>query len=58
MIKVYIDCNILIDWLLERESDSYCAAKIIEYTEEKRVESYVSVLTLANTYLRNYKRIE
>lgn len=50
MIKVYIDCNILIDWILDREPYSYYAAKIIEYTEERRIKSYVSVLTLANTY--------
>ena len=50
MINVYIDCNILIDWLLNREPYSYYAAKVIEYTEKKRIKSYVSVLTLANTY--------
>lgn len=50
MISVYIDCNILIDWLLNREPYSYYAAKVIEYTEKKRIKSYVSVLTLANTY--------
>ncbi len=50
MIKAYIDCNILIDWLLDREPYSFYAAKIIEYTEEKKIESYLSALTLANTY--------
>ena len=48
--KVYIDCNILIDWLLNREPFSYFATKIIELTEKKEIESYVSLLTLANTY--------
>lgn len=50
MIKVYIDCNILIDWLLDREPYSYYATKTIELTENKRIQSYVSALTLANTY--------
>ncbi len=50
MIKAYIDCNILIDWLLDREPYSYYAAKVIEYTEEKKIKSYISALTLANTY--------
>ena len=50
MIKAYIDCNILIDWLLEREPYSYYAAKVIEYTEEEKIISYISALTLANTY--------
>ena len=50
MISIYIDCNILLDWLLKREPFSYYAARLIELTEEKKVESYVSALTLANTY--------
>jgi predicted nucleic acid-binding protein len=50
MIKAYIDCNILIDWLLEREPFSYYATKIIELAENKEIEAYVSALTLANTY--------
>jgi predicted nucleic acid-binding protein len=48
--KVYIDCNILIDWLLDREPFSYFATKIIELIENNEIESYVSALTLANTY--------
>ena len=50
MTKVYIDCNILIDWLLDREPFSYYATKIIGLTENNEIESYVSALTLANTY--------
>ncbi len=50
MIKAYIDCNILIDWLIDQEPYSYYAAKVIEYTEKKKIRSYISVLTLANTY--------
>jgi len=50
MIKAYIDCNILIDWLLDRETYSFYEATVIEYTEDKKVRSYISALTLANTY--------
>ncbi len=50
MKKIYIDCNILIDWLLDREPYSFYAAKIIELTEEKKIKSFVSALTLSNTY--------
>lgn len=50
MTKVYIDCNILIDWLLDREPFSYYATKIIELTENNDIESYVSALTLANAH--------
>lgn len=50
MKNVYVDCNILIDWLMDREPYSYYAAKLISLTEEKRIISHVSALTLANTY--------
>ena len=40
MIKAYIDCNILIDWLLDREPYSYYAAKIIELTENPSFETF------------------
>ena len=50
MTKIYIDCNILIDWLVDREPFSYYASKIIELTEKKKIESYISALTLASTY--------
>jgi len=50
MKNIYIDCNILIDWLMDREPFSYYAAKLITLTEEKKIISKVSALTLANTY--------
>jgi len=50
MIKAYIDCNILLDWLLDREPYSSYSAKIIELTETKKILGLVSPLTLANTY--------
>lgn len=48
--KVYIDCTILLDWLLDREPFSYPAALIISLTESGEIQSSVSALTLANTY--------
>lgn len=50
MIKAYIDCNILLDWLLDREPFSSYSAKIVELTENKKIISLVSPLTLANSY--------
>ncbi len=50
MIKAYIDCNILIDWLLDREPYSFYAAKVIELSEQNKIQSYISPLILANTY--------
>lgn len=50
MKSVYIDCNILIDWLLDREPFSSFSARLIELIETKKVNGYVSPLTIANTY--------
>ncbi len=50
MIKAYIDCNILLDWLLDREPFSSYSAKIIELIETRKILGLVSPLTLANTY--------
>lgn len=50
MIKAYIDCNILLDWLLDREPFSSYSAKIIELIETRKVIGLVSPLTLANSY--------
>jgi predicted nucleic acid-binding protein len=50
MIKAYIDCSILLDWLLNREPFSSYSAKIVELTENKKILSLVSPLTLANSY--------
>ncbi len=58
MIKAYIDCNILIDWLIDRDPYSYYAAKIIESTEEDKIKIYVSALTLANTYYIVSKKLD
>jgi len=35
---------------MDREPFSYYAAKLITLTEEKKIKSLVSALTLANTY--------
>lgn len=50
MITAFIDCNILLDWLLEREPFSYYATKIIETAEKGEIKIYVSGLILANVH--------
>ncbi len=50
MDKLYIDCNILMDWLTGRLPFSIYAEKLISLAEKKLVEGYVSPLTLANSY--------
>ncbi len=50
MIKVYLDCNIILDWLLDRDPFSYYAARLIVDIEEKKYEGCVSGLTLVKIY--------
>ena len=50
MNKIYLDCNILLDWLIDRAPYSYYATEIIVNIEKHKYEGCVSGLTLANTY--------
>ena len=50
MDRLYIDCNILLDWLAERQPFAAAAELVISDIEERKAEGYVSPLTLANTY--------
>lgn len=50
MKKIYLDCNILLDWLMDRTPHSYYATEIIVNIEKRKYEGCVTGLTLANTY--------
>lgn len=50
MEKLYIDCNIIIDWLADREAFSLYADELFSLIENKQIEGCVSPLVLANTY--------
>jgi predicted nucleic acid-binding protein len=50
MDKLYIDCNILIDWLTDRQPYARYAENLITLIEKKVIEGFISPLTLANTY--------
>ena len=50
MDKLYIDCNILLDWLTDRPPFSQYAEKLLSLIEKKEVQGFVSPLTLSNTY--------
>ena len=50
MEKIYIDCNIIIDWLTDREPFSVYSDELFTLIESRQVEGYVSPLVLANTY--------
>lgn len=50
MKKIYVDCNILLDWIIDRQPFNYYASKLINMIEINAIEGYVSALTLANAY--------
>ncbi|NQT24760.1 PIN domain-containing protein [candidate division KSB1 bacterium] len=50
MDKLFIDCNILLDWLTDRPPFSQHAEKLLTLIEKNQVEGFVSPLTLSNTY--------
>jgi predicted nucleic acid-binding protein len=50
MDKLLIDCNILIDWLTDRQPFSVYANELLTQIESKNIKGYVSPLTLSNTY--------
>ena len=55
MKKIYIDCNIIIDWLTDREPFSIYAEDLFSLIESNQIEGCVSPLELANTYLKKIK---
>jgi len=50
MNKVFIDCNIIIDWIFDRLPFSVYASVLISLIEKKEINAYISPIVLANTY--------
>ena len=50
MERIYINCNIIIDWLTDREPFSFYADELFSLIESNQIEGCVSPLVLANTY--------
>lgn len=50
MKKVYIDCNILLDWVLQRREFVDEASLLIALVAKKQLIGVVSPLTIANVY--------
>jgi predicted nucleic acid-binding protein len=50
MNKLYIDCNILLDWFTNREPHAFPAIQLLIEIEKKKYAGYVSPLTLSNTF--------
>lgn len=48
MKKVYIDCDVMLDLLMERQPYFWDAAKLFFYICERKVKAYVSPLVFAN----------
>lgn len=49
-MKVLIDTNVLLDWLLKRTPFSVDAAQIVGLAELKRVDAHFAAITLTNAY--------
>ena len=45
-----MDCNILLDWLLDRKPYSFFAARIISKIENGELNGYASALSISNTH--------
>ena len=50
MDKLFLDCNILLDWLTNRPPFSLHAERLLSLIETRQVSGFVSPLVLANTY--------
>ncbi len=50
MKKIYLDCNILLDFVLERKPFVKNASLILNLIAQKQCIGYVSPLTIANVY--------
>jgi len=50
MKNIFIDCNIIIDWLTGREPFSEYAKALIIEIENKKMTAFVSPLILSNVY--------
>ena len=50
MDMLFIDCNILLDWLIDRPPFSLPAERLMSLVEKKHVVGVVSPLALSNTY--------
>jgi len=50
MINIFIDTNVILDYLLDRRPYSFDAAKILTLSEKGKIKSFISALTIANCY--------
>ena len=48
--SVFIDTDVVLDFLLDREPFSFYASVIFSLSEEKKIKTYISPLTISNCY--------
>ncbi len=50
MKKIYIDCNVLLDWILNRKPFDVSAKLLVELISRQQIIGYVSPLAIANVH--------
>lgn len=50
MKKVFIDTNVIIDFLADREPFSEYAAKLFQLAQNNKIEIYIAAISINNTY--------
>ena len=58
MNKLFIDADVILDLLLDRQPYSSAAIKLITLIEEKEVSAYTSPVVLANIYYISSKLVD
>lgn len=58
MTKLFIDADVILDLLLDRQPFSSAAIKLFTLIEEKRVLAYTSPVVLANIYYISAKLVD
>lgn len=55
-MKVIIDTNVILDYLMEREPNTECAEKIFDLCVSERLKGYVAAHSILNAYYIMRKR--
>ncbi len=50
MQKVFLDTNIILDFLGEREGFYEAAAKVLTLADQKKIQLFTSAVSITNTY--------
>lgn len=50
MLKVFIDTDVILDFLFDRKPYSESAAKVLSLCEKGMIQGYITSITISNTY--------